>query len=166
MRRPHLCLSLLTLLATAIASDAVTAGAVRAEQPLRGPATVIDGDTLVIAGRLLDLQGIEAPEIGRRCRLRDKDFDCGQISRSALLDLTAETEVICHVDASLTPGTARCLADDYDLSEGMVYTGWALADRDVGQHYLDLETGAQAAQRGFWRGEFLKPWALFKTGAE
>ena len=44
------------------------------------------------------------------------------------------------------------------LSEGMAYTGWALAERQVSERYLVYEERAQAAGRGLWRGRFVTPW--------
>ncbi len=44
------------------------------------------------------------------------------------------------------------------LSEGMAYTGWALAERQVSERYLVFEERAQAAGRGLWKGRFVTPW--------
>ena len=52
---------------------------------------------------------------------------------------------------------AHCFADDYDLSAGMVYTGWALADGEAGKRYLETERGARDGRRGLWRGDFVAP---------
>ncbi len=124
---------------------------------LRGFPTVIDGNTLELAGHRLTLYGIDAPELGQECSLRGKSYDCGDISRAALLDLTAGTEIECRVSAA-RPEAAECFADDYDLAAGMVYTGWALADRGVTQRYAKTEARAEAAKRGLWRGRFVAPW--------
>ncbi len=43
------------------------------------------------------------------------------------------------------------------LSEGMAYTGWAFALREVSERYLVFEERAQAAGRGLWRGRFVTP---------
>ena len=45
------------------------------------------------------------------------------------------------------------------LSEGMAYTGWALAVRQVSERYVVFEARAQAAGRGLWKGRFVSPWA-------
>ncbi len=47
---------------------------------------------------------------------------------------------------------------DNPLSEGMAYTGWALAQREVSERYLVFEERAQAAGRGLWKGRFVTPW--------
>ncbi len=46
----------------------------------------------------------------------------------------------------------------HTLSEGMAYTGWALALRRVTDRYLAFEAQARAAGRGLWRGPFVTPW--------
>ncbi len=40
----------------------------------------------------------------------------------------------------------------------MVSEGLALAYRRYSLDYIDQEAEAQAAQRGLWAGEFVKPW--------
>ncbi len=44
------------------------------------------------------------------------------------------------------------------LSEGMAYTGWALALRRVSERYVAFEDRARAARRGLWKGQFVAPW--------
>ena len=124
-----------------------------------GPATVIDAETIEVGGKRFRLFGIDAPEPDQTCRFGDKFVPCGRIAETALMDLTAGATVACEpVEGSGEPPAARCYADDYDLSEGMVYTGWAMADRTEGGRYLTLEKGAADARRGVWRTEFVMPW--------
>lgn len=131
--------------------------ATKAGDALRGMPRVIDGNTIELAGQRLRLHGIDAPELGQVCELRGKPYDCGEISRAALLDLTAGTPILCRPIESES-GTAYCFAEDYDLSSGMVYTGWALADREVTDRYVETEAGARDGKRGLWRGRFVAPW--------
>lgn len=53
---------------------------------------------------------------------------------------------------------ARCFAADYDLSEGMVYVGWALAAPATGDRYGRVQEQAKRSKRGLWRGRFVAPW--------
>ena len=148
------------------------------EEVLEGTPEIIDGDTLVLDGMRLQLVGIDAPELGQACVLRSKDYDCGDIARSALLDLTAGSRVTCRrvapsdtapvdgepIAAAAADGSrkdggpALCTVDGYDLSEGMVYTGWALAEPSEPRRYRSFQSGARAAKRGLWRGAFVTPW--------
>ncbi len=53
---------------------------------------------------------------------------------------------------------ARCTVAGEDLEEWMVANGWALAYRRYSLDYTDMEAETQAARRGIWAGEFVKPW--------
>ncbi len=44
------------------------------------------------------------------------------------------------------------------MGEWMVRQGLALAYRRYSMDHVDEEADAQAAQRGIWVGEFVKPW--------
>ena len=61
-----------------------------------GPATVIDGDTLEVAGRRFDLLGIDAPELNQTCQWPNKEIPCGEIALGALMDLTTAVQVLCE----------------------------------------------------------------------
>jgi endonuclease YncB( thermonuclease family) len=160
---------------------ALAAAIAPARAEIAGPPIIIDGDTIEVQGVVVRLYGIDAPELGQTCWIGQHAYDCGKIARTALLDLTAGVPVICKFvppDSDGTPDDGPegriglCTADGYDLSEGMAYTGWALALRRVPGRYLAFEDGARAAGRGLWKGEFVAPWAwragtgLSATGAD
>ncbi len=129
-----------------------------------GPPKVIDGDTLEVRGKVFRLHGIDAPELGQACAIRGRLYDCGLVARTALLDLTAGAKVVCTLltrsndDPAKEGQPGRCAAGGYDLSEGMAYTGWALARRDRTTRYLRFEAQARSAGRGLWKGAFVTPW--------
>ena len=52
----------------------------------------------------------------------------------------------------------RCTVAGEDLGEWMVSQGLALAYRRYSLDYVNEEAGAQAARRGIWASEFVKPW--------
>ena len=126
--------------------------------------TVLDGDTLELAGRVIDLVGIDAPAFGQLCRRGGVEVDCGMIARTQLLDLTAGATVSCDLAGAVVragwPTIAACQVGGYDLSEGMLHTGWALAPPDdpVSQRYASVQAGARDARRGLWGFEFVPPW--------
>ncbi len=130
-------------------------------QELTGKPRIIGGDSLTVAGRHLRLYGIDAPEAGQSCRLGNgKTYDCGLVSKTALMDLTAGVAVTCRLrdEKSDTIPYATCFAGGYDLSHGMTHTGWALAvPRDI-VSYRRAEERAREARRGLWRGAFVMPW--------
>ncbi len=53
---------------------------------------------------------------------------------------------------------ARCAAGGEDMGAWMVSHGLALAYRRYSLDYVGEEADAQAARRGVWAGEFVKPW--------
>jgi len=162
-----------TLAAAAIVAVAVALAGGPAVAELAGTPTILDGDTIELDGQVLHLQGIDAPELGQQCTIKGRAYDCGMISRTALMDLTAGTPVVCTLTGSRPADQdegvpARCSADGYDLSEGMTYTGWALVDRAAQAPEVALYAArvdrARQARRGLWRGRFIAPWA-WRTGA-
>ncbi len=152
----------LVLLLAAVWLLAMTGQPALAE--ITGRPKIVDGDTIELQGQAIRLYGIDAPELGQACTIGEQTYDCGMVARTALLDLTAGVAVTCRVLAAepdagtgeAKPG--RCFAQGYDLSEGMAYTGWALALREVSERYLVFEERAQAAGRGLWKGRFVTPW--------
>lgn len=125
---------------------------------------VLDGDTVELDGRVIDLAGIDAPEFGQVCRRGGTDVDCGMIARTQLLDLTAASEIECDLDRAVTrsgwPTVAVCRAGGYDLSEGMLHTGWALRPQagDAAPTYQAVADAARQAGRGLWGFAFVAPW--------
>ena len=138
-------LSVLVLTLGIALTSAVTAG-----DRLEGPARVIDAATIEVAGETLRLYGFVAPGPGERCPYRGTEIDCGQVAASALMDLTAATPVSCTVDDD----AARCDTGGYDLSEGMIYTGWALPLRNAPARLRAVLREAAEKGHGLWRGEF------------
>lgn len=45
---------------------------------------VIDGDTILIAGKVADIAGIDAPELGQQCLRNGDVWDCGMSSAMQL----------------------------------------------------------------------------------
>ncbi len=129
-------------------------------EPVEGRAEVLTGETLKISGIVYRLVGIDAPEKGQICQNRQgRSFDCGRISATGLMDLTAGAIVRCDpVNRQSDPILARCSAGGYDLSKGMVYTGWALPDPKTGAGLERQMEKAKAGKHGLWAGQFDRPW--------
>jgi endonuclease YncB( thermonuclease family) len=163
--KPRPALSVLAVLGALLAGSSVAwpqAGDVS------GTPSVIDGRTLSIKGRLFVLFGIEVPGPGQVCERRARAYPCGNVARTALMDLVAGATVTCRPVtgerarlAGRQPGgtVALCRATSTDLSWNMVHTGWALAEPTYGKRYYGaIEAAARQRRSGLWKGGFAKPW--------
>ena len=129
--------------------------------PVVGPAKVIDGDTIVVAGELVRLHGLDAPELDQIFWWRGERIACGMMALAALEALTAGMELRCRVVERDRHGrlVAKVFSPDgVDLGRRLVLAGWALAYRQYSTDYVDAEAEARRARRGLWRGTFAKPW--------
>lgn len=127
---------------------------------LTGPATVIDGSHLEVAGRRLKIYGIDAPDPDQTCEDKQgKDYPCGIEARRTLAQLVQGSEVSCQPRGpnQLNETLATCSAGQTDLAQALVAAGWALADRARTLYYEEDELKARTAKLGLWQGAFLSP---------
>ena len=110
---------------------------------------VIDGDTLVVDGQLVQLAGIDAPELGQRCWLE---------AALALRKLIAFGEVVCEAEEA-EPQTAKasCSVDDKDLAVALLQQGYAIALPEAPSPLQSAQNSAKDAKFGIWRGDFVAP---------
>ena len=127
---------------------------------LAGPATVIDGDTLVVAGERIRLEGIDAPELRQECTAYGQPWACGRTSAKWLKEHLNGRQVECvgHARDRYGRRLAVCYAGGENINERMVREGWALAFRRYSTGYVQAESAAKRAGAGLWRGEFTAPW--------
>ncbi len=121
---------------------------------------MIDGDTIEVHGQRIRLHGIDAPESLQVCRRDGKPWQCGKDAANALADKINRRPVTCEDLGRdrYKRVIGRCTVAGEDLEEWLVSQGWALAYRRYSLDYVDEEADAQAARRGIWAGEFVKPW--------
>jgi endonuclease YncB( thermonuclease family) len=99
---------------------------------LTGPAKVIDGDTIVVAGQMVRLHGIDAPELDQTFQWRGQEIACGTMSLAALEALIAGVKVRCEVVERDRYGrlVAKVFSPNgVDIGGRLVSAGWALAYR-------------------------------------
>ncbi|MDP6390073.1 MAG: thermonuclease family protein [Alphaproteobacteria bacterium] len=151
-----------------------------AAEPLVGPAKVVSGDTLEVAGQVVRLHGIAAPEMDQSCRdAAGKIYKCGHAAMRRLFLYVGADPVRCAVtdlgsEDKVPTGhlIARCEVKSYfrktkvgatrgewfDVARELVLTGFVLADPKDGAVYAVDETQARAAGEGLWAGTFEVPW--------
>lgn len=158
MRRPRTWRVVLAggVLVASLAS-AEPAGADNGE--VRGLADVIDGDSMVIDGRPVDLYGITAPRFNQQCQADEVSWSCGREAARALDRLVHGHAIVCtpHDANTETAMVARCMIDGRDVAEAMVERGFAVAWKQV-EPYATAEQGARALRLGIWRDGDIDPW--------
>jgi endonuclease YncB( thermonuclease family) len=128
---------------------------------LEGPAMVIDGDTIIVAGERVRIHGIDAPELDQTFWCRGQTLPCGVMASAALETLITGINLRCDVIERDQHDrlVAKCFSPNgIDVGRRLVLAGWALAYRYFSTDYVEVEDEARKAERGLWRGSFLKPW--------
>lgn len=77
--------------------------ALPAHADIIGKATVIDGNTLEIAGQRIRLHRIAAPEPDQTCRWPNKVIPCGRIAGTAAMDLIAGVDRVVRATRGREP---------------------------------------------------------------
>jgi len=129
-------------------------------QEIRGKARVIDGDSLDIRGRKIQLSGIDAMESRQRCwDVDQRPWRCGEQATRALKGHINGRTVRCRQQDVDRYGriVATCFVGRQDLSEWMVLHGWAVAYRRYSDHYVQDELRARMNRAGIWGGSFEEP---------
>ncbi len=132
-----------------------------ASAPLAGHATVIDGDTISLAGSRVRLAGIDAPELRQTCMAKSgAKTACGETAARALAALVGRSDVVCNGEGTDAYDRllAVCVAGGIDVNARMVETGHALAFVKYDSRYLAEKRRARKAAAGVWAGTFEMPW--------
>lgn len=145
----------------------VTGGAWFGMQPSQAPAStappghlsadpaqvrVIDGSTLLLRGRTVQLAGVQTAEHGPFCEASSgARFDCGAAATNALAGLIRDSAIDCALNGAGQNGRplAVCSAGGQEINLTMVASGWARAEPGAAA-LGDAERRARAERRGLW----------------
>lgn len=117
---------------------------------------VIDGRTLRIDGRTVQLAGIETPVPGQQCVREGRLEPCGDQAAAALskiVDLSVKPLECGEADDG-EAGSVTCLVEGRDVAETLVKQGRAVA---AGDRYAQAEEQARAATLGLWGSKWVPP---------
>ncbi|MCU0817857.1 MAG: thermonuclease family protein [Beijerinckiaceae bacterium] len=127
----------------------------KAEEMVVGAARAIDGDSLVVNGREMRLEGIDAPEARQLCNLAGQSIPCGRQATQALQRWLARGPAACtgHENDRYGRLLVICRVNGTDINADLVRNGFAV---DFGRYPAE-EKEARAAYRGLWGGTFEVP---------
>lgn len=152
--------SRLPLLAALLAGGLAWHAPARAGEPLRGPARVIDGGTLVVGPSRVSLFGIVAPDAEQTCSdAQDRPYACGRDAARALADHIGGAAIACEPRDGQAGAAivALCRVGDEDLGAWMVARGLAVPDRAAAPDYAAAADRAWGRRLGLWSGVFQDP---------
>jgi endonuclease YncB( thermonuclease family) len=123
---------------------------------------VIDGDTFEMDGEVIQLWGIDAPELDQTCEHESRTLEgIGRLSRG-FLEVLLQRSVTCdRMDTDRFGRTvARCfIPDNADIGEVMVVLGYAWDHPENSDgFYAEYEASARDNERGIWTGECAPAW--------
>jgi endonuclease YncB( thermonuclease family) len=130
---------------------------------------VIDGDTLQVEGTVVQLYGIDAPELGQLCESNGRLWRCGVEAALALGKVVTLNKSSLHCSPWGKEGVGApdpppatilevCEAGSEDLAVLMLHNGHALALPGAFPDYAAAEQQARDAGLGIWHSDFVAPW--------
>lgn len=152
-----------TILLAAMLATAVAPAAGRSAETLRvdhRAVTVIDGDSIQVGDRVIQLRNIDAPELGQACDDAGHYWLCGLSAAYELRRLVGfqTMPLECTVDPGADDAErAVCMVGDEDLGIILIDSGLAVATADSPPYYKAAEHRAREASVGIWGGSFIRP---------
>jgi endonuclease YncB( thermonuclease family) len=126
-----------------------------------GIPTIVDGDTVEIAGKKIRLEGIDAPETDQICLdAKGERWACGIAARDHLSQKAGGKFWKCHVAGTdrYKRSLASCDVDGLSVNQWIVANGWALSFVRYSHQYDAVEETARRGNAGLWAGAFIAPW--------
>jgi len=128
-------------------------------QEISGSARAMDGDSLNMAGIVIRLHGVDAPELNQTCSRQGQSWACGKDASAKLAQLVSGANLRCEqrdID-DYDRIVATCKAQQMDIGQTMVEAGLAVALPQFSDRYLGAEARAKALGLGIWDSEFQQP---------
>jgi len=133
---------------------------------ITGRATIVDGDTIIVRGAVLELYGIDAIERDQLCTHRGKPWICGLHAANLLEDFVGNQTVTCRLVTEDIHGRrfALCRVQNLDLGAEMVSQGYAFNFPRFSRDYRRQIQEARQRGAGIWDSIYVDPeeWRMWK----
>lgn len=129
-------------------------------EALTGRPSVVDGDTLEVAGRRIRLWGVDAPESRQICTQAGEPWRCGQQAANALDAWLGARPVACmEIDKDqYGRSVSRCTVGGEDIGRWLVINGWAVEYTDYSDgRYAAAQRQAERTHAGIHNSVFTEP---------
>ncbi|WP_448140240.1 thermonuclease family protein [Sphingopyxis fribergensis] len=128
-------------------------------QDISGSARAMDGDSLDMAGIIIRLHGVDAPELSQTCMRQGESWACGKAASTRLAQLVSGADIRCEQQDldQYDRIVATCKAGQVNLAQAMVEAGLAVALPQFSDRYLGAEARAKELGLGIWGSEFQQP---------
>ena len=129
--------------------------------PISGDVRVVDGDTIVLGGVRIRLEGIDAPETSQTCTTQaGQVWACGRAATAILAKIIGGQPVTCNERGldKYRRVLAVCYAGGIDINAQMVRLGYAWAFVRYSKAYVADEAEARTSKQGIWSGEAMPAW--------
>lgn len=140
-----------------VANSAATA------KTITGVASVLDGDTIEIAGEQIRMHEIDAPDLRQTCldHSRKIAWNCGNEAAVALQTFLNQYPVTCETRGTDYIGNwfAACEVPGMNIATWMAGQGWAITNQ--GCPCREVRAWAEFATKealGIWNSDFDMPW--------
>ena len=147
--------------ADGVAVAKFTPAAAPTTSEISGRATAITGDLLRVGGKLVRLDGVEAPAPSQPCyRSNGRRWGCAAAARAGLSRIIRHKAVTCRPSGQDESGRilARCVVDgNKDITAELVRNGHVFATKSFFNSLSSEEEAARNAKAGIWQGEVARP---------
>jgi endonuclease YncB( thermonuclease family) len=126
---------------------------------LAGMAVAVDGDSLLLNGERIRLDGVDAPEAHQLCERGRTSWACGAQATGALRSFLHGKNVRCVATGRdrYQRAVGTCWADGQDVGGWLVRQGLAVAYTRFSARYVEEEEAARRERLGLWAGNFETP---------
>lgn len=121
---------------------------------------VVDGDTIVLDGLKIRLQGIDAPESKQTCirKISREVWPCGTAATEKLTSLIVNQEIKCTDEGKdkYQRQLSYCHAGKINLNSTMVRQGYAVSYTRYDMSFILDELYAKWCKYGIWSSDFVR----------
>ena len=129
---------------------------------IKGFASVIDGDSIMVNNKKIRLAAIDAAELDQKCFKKEIiKYDCGNESYKFLKNIVHKKHIKCYYNNKdiYNRYLGKCFVKNININEEILKNGMAIIYNFTtsSNRLKNFELQARGNKLGLWRGSFLEP---------